>query len=139
MNSAILTILIGLPILIQGVPCQRVDSFIEFSRMVSLAMKQNNSFLCFQPFQVVKQSTKRFVLDGRITLQCEKKLSSDKCQIEGAGNHLTISGKNGQVNIQGFTFYGATESAIRILATSRNAHYISDCNFTRYVLVLCLP
>jgi hypothetical protein len=137
MYSSILTILIGLPIIIQAVPCQRVNSFNQFNMMVSLAIKQNNFFLCFQPFYVVKQSTKRLVLDGRITLQCEKKLSSDRCQIEGAGNHLTISGKKGQVNIQGFTFSGATESAIRVLSTSRKSHYISDCNFTRYVLKLC--
>jgi hypothetical protein len=115
--------------------CTTAKTFSDVVAVVNLALKQKHTEVCFNPFHVIKPTGITLVLNGPISLTCMQKSSNDKCVIEGGGNHFNIAGGSAKVEIVGFTFIGATQSAIRVLATApTNHHSIVDCIFVKYVL-----
>ena len=54
------------------------------------------------------------------------------CTISGPGLHIGVIGKQSKGMIQGFTFTGASESAVRIMDDAdTNEHKICHCDFLR--------
>jgi hypothetical protein len=140
LSASTVTALVAILVLINGpsqtdaAPCASAKTFSDVVAVVNLALKQKHTEVCFNPFHVVKPTGITLVLNGPISLICMQKTSNDKCVIEGGGNHLNIAGGGAKVDVLGFTFIGATQSAIRVLATAPNHHSIVHCNFVKYVL-----
>lgn len=109
--------------------CKTVTTWNMFVNFVNTAMNEKQSEICFNPFEVSKPTNSRLVLNRPITLRCQKTKTSDKCAIEGAGHQIRIAGGNSQVLMEGFTFVGATNCAVRIVATSAKMHTLVDCDF----------
>ena len=123
------------PLQVHAAQCEKIVTFNDLIRIVNFGMSLNRGEICFQPFKVLKDTDKRLLLNRPISLFCHKILKSDECKIEGAGNHVTIAGGNAKVNITGFTFQGATQSALRVLPTSFLSHSLLDCDFIMYVCI----
>jgi hypothetical protein len=115
-------------------PCETVNTFADFVRIVNLGMTQQRDEICFRPFHLAKPIGSVLVLNRPISLQCEKLQSNDKCTLEGGGNHITIAGGNAKVTIDGFSFTGATQCAVYVRQTSLETHTLSGCEFVKYVL-----
>lgn len=123
--------LVNGPLQAQAAQCETVNSFADLARIVNLGMTQQRAEICFRPFHLAKPAGSTLVLNRPISLRCEKLQSDDKCTLEGGANHITIAGGNAKVTIEGFTFTGATQSAVRVMQTSRESHSLSGCEFVK--------
>jgi hypothetical protein len=111
--------------------CETIKTFDDLIRIVNMGMTLKRNEICFRPFRLIKASASVVVLNRPISLRCDKLLNNEKCIIEGGGSHITIAGGNAKVKLDGFTFTGATQGAVRVTRTSRETHYLTGCEFVR--------
>jgi len=107
--------------------CTPIETYQDFIYKISMAASDESITFC--PFEVQKQEDDlNLVLeDSQVQLRC---VFNRECIIKGAGNHVLITGPLSSVTFDGFTFIGATDSAIVIDWSSQNTQTIENCKFT---------
>lgn len=113
----------------KGEICHTVNKWNDLVRLTNAAMNTKKYEVCFKPFNIDKPQSSRLMLNRPIILRCDKSSTEDRCEIKGSGHHVRVAGKNAKVNIIGFTFIGATNSAVRVISTSTQTHTIDRCDF----------
>lgn len=83
------------------------------------------------PFDIVKPESERLVLEKRLTMVCVGASDTNKCTLRGAGNHFRIGGADAEIMIDGFAFYNATQSAVRVHSTATKRQRIRKSLFVR--------
>jgi hypothetical protein len=111
--------------------CETAATFNDVVRLVNAALNANRGEICFHPFHVVKPTAGSLVLNRPISIRCDKQSNNDQCIIEGDGNQIKIAGRNADVTIDGFTFVGATNCAVRVHKTTFKTHTLVDCDFIK--------
>jgi len=115
-------------IVLQHVPtslasCVSVANWNQFRRAVG----SSSTEILFCPFNIRKPSSQTLQINNVVKdLACSE---SKKCTIRGEGTQIQIRGEGARLRLTGIRFRDATDSVIRIAASSNQQHEIHQCVF----------
>jgi hypothetical protein len=89
------------------------------------AVNDATDTLSLCPFDIVKPTSERLVLDKRLTMVCVGASDTNKCTLRGTGHHVRIVGTNAEITLDGFAFYNATACALYVSCPRRQGR--NDC------------
>lgn len=107
--------------------CTKIENnWKSFTKVVLNAAKTKTD-VAFCGFDIQRtEDDSHLVVKEKVNLACAE---GETCTIEGPGTHIVVQGVRGQAALAGFTFKGATDSAIFVRQSSHNMNSFCDCTF----------